>query len=300
MFESAEGEGSYTKASSTRRPPTRWRSSRRSTRSWRGATSAREPPGPRAPAQDGERPPPPAGGRRGTHRLGARRSSRTAAAAAGSQVPLRRTATARSSRCAIWRASRPTPPSSRSTSAPPRAPARQLLTSSGELERRQLRRPAGRGQAAAAARLLPRGHDPTKVVIDRGDVWYDFPFDSAGKRLSPAARALPAHHGVHRLRGPEDPADPLAHHDRLVAQRDVQRRRALQVQGLRRRSRVWKEIVAAPVWIPPATTPPRELVRRKWKDGRVRTVVNNAEFGPQLHFGLRPASPPITSKAIRN
>jgi hypothetical protein len=44
--------------------------------------------------------------------------------------------------------------------------------------------------------------------------------------------------------------------------------------------RVWKEIVAAPVWIPPATTPPRELVRRKWKDGKVRTVVNYGEFGP--------------------
>ena len=44
--------------------------------------------------------------------------------------------------------------------------------------------------------------------------------------------------------------------------------------------RVWKEIVAAPVWIPPATTPPRELVRRKWKDGKLRTVVNYNEFGP--------------------
>ena len=44
--------------------------------------------------------------------------------------------------------------------------------------------------------------------------------------------------------------------------------------------RVWKEIVAAPVWIPPAATPPRELVRRKWKDGKVRTVINYGEFGP--------------------
>jgi hypothetical protein len=44
--------------------------------------------------------------------------------------------------------------------------------------------------------------------------------------------------------------------------------------------RVWKEIVAAPVWIPPTSTPPRELVRRKWKDGKVRTVVNYGEFGP--------------------
>ena len=44
--------------------------------------------------------------------------------------------------------------------------------------------------------------------------------------------------------------------------------------------RVWKEIVAAPVWIPPAATPPRELVRRKWKDGKVRTVINYGAFGP--------------------
>ena len=44
--------------------------------------------------------------------------------------------------------------------------------------------------------------------------------------------------------------------------------------------RVWKEIVAGPTWIPPASTPPRELLKRRWKDGAVRTLVNYDEMGP--------------------
>ena len=52
--------------------------------------------------------------------------------------------------------------------------------------------------------------------------------------------------------------------------------------------RVWKDIVAAPVWIPPATTPPGELIKGKWKNGRFSRGVNYDEIGPGFRsaYGL--------------
>jgi hypothetical protein len=44
--------------------------------------------------------------------------------------------------------------------------------------------------------------------------------------------------------------------------------------------RVWKDIMAAPVWIPPATTPPEELVKGYWRKGKFKRDVNYPEIGP--------------------
>lgn len=119
-----------------------------------------------------------------------------------------------------------------------------------------------------------------EVVIDRGDVWYDFPFDSAGKRLSQPRERYP-HITVYTVY--EGQKIPLIHWRTTIGSWRSELYNGGEYYKYKDSDvgpRVWKEIVAAPVWIPPATTPPRELVRRKWKDGRVRTVVNNAEFGP--------------------
>ena len=119
-----------------------------------------------------------------------------------------------------------------------------------------------------------------EVVIDRGDVWYDFPFDQTGKRL-PQPRERYPHLTVYTVF--EDQKIPLVHWRTTIGSWRSEMYNGAEHYKYKESDvgpRVWKEIVAAPVWIPPATTPPRELIRRKWKDGRVRTVVNNAEFGP--------------------
>lgn len=119
-----------------------------------------------------------------------------------------------------------------------------------------------------------------EVVIDRGDVWYDFPFDDTGKRL-PQPRERYPHLTIYTTYN--DQKIPLVHWRTTIGSWRSEMYNGVEHYKYKDSDvgpRVWKEIVAAPVWIPPATTPPRELVRRKWKDGRVRTVVNNAEFGP--------------------
>ena len=118
------------------------------------------------------------------------------------------------------------------------------------------------------------------VVIDRGDVWYDFPFDSEGNKLGQPRERYP-HFTLYAVLGEQK--IPLVHWRTTIGSWRSEMYNGSEHYKYKESDvgdRVWKEIVAAPVWIPPATTPPRELVRRKWKDGKVRTVVNYGEFGP--------------------
>lgn len=123
-------------------------------------------------------------------------------------------------------------------------------------------------------------HMAFDVVIDRGDVWYDFPFDSEGNRLAQPRDRYP-HFTIYAMLGEQK--IPLVHWRTTIGSWRTEMYNGTESYKYKDSDvgdRVWKEIVAAPVWIPPAATPPRELVRRKWKDGKVRTVVNYGEFGP--------------------
>ncbi len=118
------------------------------------------------------------------------------------------------------------------------------------------------------------------VVIDRGDVWYDFPFDAEGNKLGQPRERYP-HFTLYAVLGEQK--IPLVHWRTTIGSWRSEMYNGSEHYKYKESDvgdRVWKEIVAAPVWIPPASTPPRELVRRKWKDGKVRTVVNYGEFGP--------------------
>jgi hypothetical protein len=118
------------------------------------------------------------------------------------------------------------------------------------------------------------------VVIDRGDVWYDFPFDAEGNKLTQPRDRYP-HLTLYAVVGEQK--IPLVHWRTTIGSWRSEMYNGAEHYKYKDSDvgdRVWKEIVAAPVWIPPATTPPRELVRRKWKDGKVRTVINYSEFGP--------------------
>ncbi len=118
------------------------------------------------------------------------------------------------------------------------------------------------------------------VVIDRGDVWFDFPFDAAGNKITQPRERYPQF-TIYAVVGEQK--IPLVHWRTTIGSWRSEMYNGTEHYKYKDSDagdRVWKEIVAAPVWIPPASTPPRELVRRKWRDGKVRTVVNYGEFGP--------------------
>ena len=74
------------------------------------------------------------------------------------------------------------------------------------------------------------------TIIDRGDVWYDFPYDEVGNKVGQPRRRPTQADALRRVQRPEDPDRPLGHDHRFVAQRDQGRRGHAQVQELRRRA----------------------------------------------------------------
>lgn len=126
------------------------------------------------------------------------------------------------------------------------------------------------------------------TVIDRGDVWYEFPYTEDGKKKSqPRSRyphlTLYVHYADQKI--------PLVHWRTTIGSwrneyKDGQV--MLKYKNSDVGDRVWKDIVAAPVWIPPPTTPPAELIKGKWKNGKFRRGVNYDEIGPGFRsaYGL--------------
>jgi hypothetical protein len=121
---------------------------------------------------------------------------------------------------------------------------------------------------------------PLSVEIDRGDVWYDFPYDAEGnERPQPISR---------RPR--------ITVYTEYLGHRIALARYGTTIGGWRSESvdgtlmwaykesptgdRVWHRIVAAPVWVPPDTSPPRSLLVRTGRPGHLRYAINVHEMGP--------------------
>jgi len=142
------------------------------------------------------------------------------------------------------------------------------------------------GHLLVAVRLpdLPAYYGPDMdlhVLVDRGDVWYDFPYDEAGNELPQPVSRRPHETLFVRYEGQDIP---LGYWGTTIGGW-----RSELVDGFEYYSyknsdvgeRVWREVVAAPVWIPPDSTPTRDLLRREGGPGqRARTLPNYPEFGP--------------------
>ncbi len=155
-------------------------------------------------------------------------------------------------------------------------------------------RPAGyfkRRWVAVRLPKLPDYYGPNmdlRVVIDRGDIYYDFPYDAQGKPLAQPKARLPrlsvyVHHRERRL--------PLVRWATTVGGWRTEVRRGCHYWKYKNSEvgeRLWKFLVAGPVWIPPPGTPPRSLVAKRWIKGRVRYVPKQWEIGPghQSAYGL--------------
>jgi hypothetical protein len=124
-------------------------------------------------------------------------------------------------------------------------------------------------------------HMDLVAEIDRGDIWYDFPFDAKGRRVPQPRTRFPSFTIFVRWRGEKVP---------LVRWRTTIGgwRSELASDGqeyLRYKDsdvgpRIWRHIVAAPVWIPPLSSPLGSMVKTKWVNGAIVRVVNHDETGP--------------------
>jgi hypothetical protein len=116
--------------------------------------------------------------------------------------------------------------------------------------------------------------------IDRGDIWYDFPYDELGRKKSQPRRRYP--HltlFVHHL----DQKIPLVHWRTTIGswRNEIKDGEVmLKYKNSDVGPRVWKDIVAAPVWIPPASTPPSELIKGRYRRGKFVKDVSYDEIGP--------------------
>jgi hypothetical protein len=119
--------------------------------------------------------------------------------------------------------------------------------------------------------------------IDRGDIWYDVPFDGRGKPIVQRRDHFPHLTLFVRWHGQKIPlcwwrTTIGSWRSEMHADGHVYMKYKNSDVG----PRVWKEIVAAPVWIPPDGTPVKDLLTTKVLDRKVGpvTVVNTDVMGP--------------------
>ena len=103
------------------------------------------------------------------------------------------------------------------------------------------------------------------IVVDRGDVWYDPPFDDKGHYKPQTRKKYPLltllREGGRQAGG----AGALAHHHRRLALRPGRNGyEYFRYKGSDVGPRVIRHIVSGPVWIAPASTPIRSWSRASW------------------------------------
>ena len=127
--------------------------------------------------------------------------------------------------------------------------------------------------------------------IDRGDVWYDFPWDAKGKPIEQRRQHYPNFTLYVNWHGQKIP---LARWRTTIGSWRSEMHADGKVYYKYKNSdvgpRIWKNIVTAPVWIPPDGTPAKDLLTRKVFDRNVGpvNVVNTDVMGPgfQSAYGL--------------
>ncbi|PIE18041.1 MAG: hypothetical protein CSA65_06305 [Proteobacteria bacterium] len=131
---------------------------------------------------------------------------------------------------------------------------------------------------------LPEYYGPQmelKAVIDRGDIWYDLPFDEkTGKRRAQPRTRLPSLTLYTTYR---DQKIALVRWRTTIGGWQKEKRGNQEYYKYKISdvgARVWKNIVAGPVWVPPKKTPTTDLVKFRPVLGRSQRVVSQSSFGP--------------------
>ena len=116
------------------------------------------------------------------------------------------------------------------------------------------------------------------VIIDRGDIWYEFPYDDQGRERPQPVQRRPTLTLFTTYLGEKIP---LARYGTTIGgwrSEMIDGTEMWKYKNSPVGPRVWRQIVAAPVWLaPPGTTARTLLTRGKGKGGY---VVNLHEIGP--------------------
>jgi hypothetical protein len=123
-------------------------------------------------------------------------------------------------------------------------------------------------------------HMDLEAVIDRGDVWYDFPYDDAGNEIAQPVGLRPTLTLYVNYNGSKIP---LARYGTTIGGWRSTVRDGVEYWAYKNSdvgARVWRHIVGAPSWIPPESTPLRDLVIKSRRSGGRRYEVNSPELGP--------------------
>jgi hypothetical protein len=149
------------------------------------------------------------------------------------------------------------------------------------------RHPAPEFKTLRAAIKLPARpayyaeHMELSIVVDRGDVWYDLPFDAKGNFMPKSRKRYPS---LTLYAKHEGKNVPLARWRSTIGGWRAEQagdgyeyfRYKMSDVG----PRVIRQIVSGPVWIAPPSTPTRTLVKGKIVNGGAAKVVNYDELGP--------------------
>jgi hypothetical protein len=124
-------------------------------------------------------------------------------------------------------------------------------------------------------------HMDLVAEIDRGDVWYDFPFDEKGTRKPQPRERFPAFTLFVKWRGDKVPLVSWrttigGWRSEVASDGEEYYRYKESDVGMR----AWRHVVAAPVWLPPTSAPLGSMVKTKWVAGGYPHVVNYDETGP--------------------
>ena len=149
----------------------------------------------------------------------------------------------------------------------------------------------GHGRADADGSRNAAAEMDLSVEIDRGDVWYDFPYDGRGRAVEQRRDHFP--HLTMFVHW-NDQKIPLCRWRTTIgswrSEVHPDGRIYMKYKNSDVGARVWKNIVAGPVWIPPDGTPARDLLTHKVLDQHVGpvAVVNSDVMGPgfQSAYGL--------------
>lgn len=141
-----------------------------------------------------------------------------------------------------------------------------------------------RMQVAVRFPRLPEYYGPhmdLSAEIDRGDVWYEFPFNDKGDRLSQPRERFPSLTLFVTWEGERVPLVKWrttigGWRSELAADGEEYYRYKVSDVG----PRVWRHLVAAPVWIPPPSSPLGGMVKEKQVNGAFVKVTNYDETGP--------------------
>jgi hypothetical protein len=137
----------------------------------------------------------------------------------------------------------------------------------------------------AAVKLAPRpeyyaSHMDLSIVVDRGDVWYDLPFDAQGNFSPHSRKRYPS---LTLYVTYNDKKIPLARWRTTIggwrAEQASDGYEYYRYKASDIGPRVIRQVISGPVWIPPTSTPIRSLVKGKLVNGHYQQIVNYDELG---------------------